>query len=334
MNTSVAGIDVGARSLHLAVHTPTQSFNVTCFPNTPEGMASLCDMLHQHQVRRVVLEATGIYHLDLALRLDADPSLQVMVLNPKAAHAYAQARMTRHKTDAIDAALLADYARQMPFEAWRAPAAGALAIRACSRRLAALTQQRTRAKNQLHALARTRSTPDFLLEDVRLSIAQLDARISDLQSRTLAMIQQDPAMSHILALLTSIKGFAEKSALQLMGELLVLPQDMRDKQWVAMAGLDPRQHQSGTSVAKQTRISKRGNRYLRMALFMPALCATQHEPHVKAYYRHLIEVRGLKKMQALCAVKRKFLHAIHAMLRHDEPFDPTRFYAMPQGKGD
>ena len=61
MKTPVAGIDVGARSLHLVVHTSTQSCNVACFPNTLEGMTSLCDMLHQHQVRRVVLEATGIY---------------------------------------------------------------------------------------------------------------------------------------------------------------------------------------------------------------------------------------------------------------------------------
>jgi len=50
---------------------------------------------------------------------------------------------------------------------------------------------------------------------------------------------------------------------------------------------------------------------------------------VRAYYRHLIEDRGLKKIQAICAVMRKLLHAIHGMLRHDADFDGTRFYHGP-----
>ncbi|CAD7852318.1 MAG: hypothetical protein, partial [Olavius algarvensis Gamma 1 endosymbiont] len=43
-------------------------------------------------------------------------------------------------------------------------------------------------------------------------------------------------------------------------------------------------------------------RYLRIALYMPALSAASHNPHVRGYYRHLIADRGLKKIQAVCAV--------------------------------
>ncbi len=56
------------------------------------------------------------------------------------------------------------------------------------------------------------------------------------------------------------------SAIKLMGELLVLPEDMRAKQWVALAGLDPRHNTSGTSVNKKPRLSKAGNHHLRKAL--------------------------------------------------------------------
>ncbi|HET6961647.1 MAG TPA: transposase [Terriglobia bacterium] len=48
--------------------------------------------------------------------------------------------------------------------------------------------------------------------------------------------------------------------------------------------MDPRHHESGTSVHKPTRISRAGNRYLRSALFMPALFATQHDPNIRAFY--------------------------------------------------
>jgi transposase len=114
-------------------------------------------------------------------------------------------------------------------------------------------------------------------------------------------------------LIVGIKGIAEASAVQVLAELMALPDGMTAKQWVAHAGLDPRCVESGSSVAKKPRISKAGNKYIRQALYMPALVATCHEPHIKGYYRHLVENNGLKKIQAICAVMRKLLHAIHGM---------------------
>ncbi len=62
---------------------------------------------------------------------------------------------------------------------------------------------------------------------------------------------------------------------------------------------------------------------------MPALVATRFEPNIKRYYVHLIEDNGLKKLQAVCAVMRKILHAIHGMLKAKQEFDGNRFYAIP-----
>ncbi len=64
---------------------------------------------------------------------------------------------------------------------------------------------------------------------------------------------------------------------------------MTVRQWVAHAGLDPQLHESGTSVHRRTRISKKGNVYLRAGLYMPALVASNHEPHVRAFYEHLLD---------------------------------------------
>jgi uncharacterized protein YqeY len=82
-------------------------------------------------------------------------------------------------------------------------------------------------------------------------------------------------------------------------------------------------------VAKKPRLSKAGNKYMRLALYMPALVAAHSETHIQAYYQHLVNDNGLKKMQALCAVMRKLLHAIHGMLKADKVFDGSRFYALP-----
>ncbi len=52
---------------------------------------------------------------------------------------------------------------------------------------------------------------------------------------------------------------------------------------------------------------------------MPALVSVQWEPHIKAFYEHLLG-RRKTKMQANVAVMRKLLHAIHGMLEHDQDF--------------
>ncbi len=74
----------------------------------------------------------------------------------------------------------------------------------------------------------------------------------------------------------SIAGVGKTSAIYIMGEILILPKNMNVKQWVAHAGLDPREFTSGISVNKQSRFTKAGNRHLRCALFMPALSAIRH----------------------------------------------------------
>ncbi len=128
-------------------------------------------------------------------------------------------------------------------------------------------------------------------------------------------------------MLLSIPGVGATSALHLLAELTLLPAGMDVRQWVAYAGLDPREYTSGTSVHKKIRISKSGNHHLRRALYMPALVAVRHDPHLRAFYEHLV-ARGKTKMQALTATMRKLLHAIFGMFKHDQLFDGTKVFAL------
>jgi transposase len=326
---SFAGIDVSAKTLTLAVRKGTRSGKPRTFANSPEGHRSLIKALRNAQVERLCLEATGQYHLDCAVAL-VDAGVQVMVLNPRAAKHFAEAMTTRTKTDALDAALLAEFAERMPFSAWVRPNDTVLALRSCARRIDALNAARTAAKNQLHAAEQSNLTPSVVLDDIKLSIGQYEAQIHTLRQHAQALIEAHSEIRADFQRLVSVPGIAAASAISILGELLVLPEDMRAKQWVALAGLDPREHQSGSSVSKKPRLSKAGNRHLRRALYMPALAAVRHAPNVRAYYLHLIEDRGLKKIQALCAVMRKLLHAIHAMLKTQTPFDASRFYHPPE----
>ena len=80
------------------------------------------------------------------------------------------------------------------------------------------------------------------------------------------------------------------------------------------------------SVDKPARISKVGNAHIRRALYMPALVAVQHNPHVRAFFEKLV-ARGKTPLQAYVAVMRKLLHAIYGMLTTRTTFVATKFHA-------
>jgi len=92
-----------------------------------------------------------------------------------------------------------------------------------------------------------------------------------------------------------------------------LNSSIKPKQWAAYTRLDPRVVESGKSISKKRRLSKAENRHLPRALYLPALRSTQHDLRVSSYYQHVINDNGLAKLQALYAVMRKLLHAIHGI---------------------
>ncbi len=322
-----AGIDVGAAELFLTIRKNTVSMKAQTFANTRADRQRLLKRLSKFPGVTVCLKATGVYHLDLALAI-ADAGVRLMVLNPKSSHNFAKVLLKNSKTDAVDADTLAQYAEFMPYQQWVRPATEALILRAFSRRINAITKDKAAAKNQLHAVSFSNEVPKAVLRELKLAITQMEKRIDRLFSEAKKFILAHPKLAEPFALLLTIKGIGDTSAIALLGELMLLPAGLTHKQWVKFAGLDPRHFKSGSSVEKRARISKVGNRYIRQALYMPALSAKAHDPYVKGFFDHLI-ANGKTPLQGVCAVMRKLLHAIHGMFANNQPFDHARFYKLP-----
>jgi transposase len=323
-NLDVCGLDVSARELVVMVRRDGKTESCRSFSNTRAGHQELRRYLtHQRERVRVCMESTGLYGLDAALALQADTRIELMVANPRAVKDFARALLQRSKTDPLDALLLLEYAARMPFQKWQPPPAEALQFTALTRRIHALTQQCTMEKNRLHAVAATATTLRVIVQDLRRSVRSLEIAIAKLSREAHKVLAATPELERRFRLLQSTPGIGEVSALQLLGELVLIPANCDVRQWVAYAGLDPRHYESGTSVHQKTRISKVGNRHIRRALYMPALTAVRFAPQLHAFYLHL-QARGKCKMVALVAVMRKLLHAIFGMFKHDAPFDGAK----------
>ena len=234
--------------------------------------------------------------------------------------------MAGSKTDGIDSALLAEYGERMGPPLWTPPDTTRLALRDLARQLNRLTGTRTQAKNRLHALKAKGSTLPLLIDDEQEGIALLERRIERLQQAALDLLAESAELTAQMKALCAAKGIATASAIALLGELCVLPPHLKAPQVSRYAGLDVRLSQSGTSVNRPARLSKSGNAYLRAALYMPAMSAVRHDPRAKAFYESLV-ARGKKKIQALCAVMRKYLTGLWACIQHNMPFDSSKLFS-------
>lgn len=323
---AVCGIDVSAKELVVVVERAGRRAAARCFANTPSGHQQLRRYLGGVGEKvRVCLEATGLYGLDVACCLAGDAEVEVMVANPRAVRNFAQALFQRSKNDRLDAEVLLEYAARMPFQAWQPPSPAGLQLTAVTRRMHTLTEQATAEKNRGHALAASAANSAVVVADLKRSLRAIEKAQARLARAAGQIIASDAALHRRFQLLRTLPGVGEISALQLLGELVLIPASADVRQWVAYAGLDPRECSSGTSLKKRTRISKVGNRHIRRALYMPALTAAHHSPVWRAYYHHL-QAAGKCKMVALVAVMRKLLHAIYGMFKHDAEFDGHRIY--------
>jgi transposase len=327
-NLDTGGIEVSAKEFVVRLRREESLEPLRNFPNTPEGHVLILRYLRRAgRVVRVCMESTGLYGLDLALALSGQEGIEVRVANPRAVRHFAHALMKRSKNDQIDAGVLELFALRMEFKPWQRPSPAMRSLRALARRIRELVEMQTAEKNRQHAAGLSQAIPSVVRRDLARSLRTQQRAIQRLTRQARKLIAQDPQLTERYELLDSVPGIGETSAVQLLGELGVLAPDLDARQWVAFAGLDPREYSSGTSVHKKPRISKAGNKHLRHALYMPALVAVQHDPHLRGFYQHLL-ARGKCKMQALVAVMRKLLHALHAMFKSHQPYDGFKLFQL------
>jgi transposase len=320
------GIDGAATSLAVVVlpatGTPGPAQTVA---NAAAGWRDLQRHLRAQGCRpaatRLVLEATGSYWVGVATALTA-AGWAVSVVSPASARAYAKATLRRAKTDAVDAAMLAAYGRDLRPAPWGPPPPEVRELQLRVRQRDDLVALQTQTRNRQHALAQLPRVPDEVTGPAEAVLAVLAEQIARLDG----LIQRRALAAAVLAAdvirLDAIKGVGLLTAALVVTELWGLGPNLTPDQAVADAGLDPAPTESGTSVRGGTHISKTGNARLRQALHMAALSAVQHNPTFRAVYQRLV-ARGKPKLGALVAVAGKLLVVMVTLIRHQRTFDPN-----------
>lgn len=268
------------------------------------------------------LEATGAYGFDFARAMVA-AGHKVSLVNPAQIKAFGKSELLRDKTDRIDAALIARFARAHDPKAWVPPRDVELTLRSLVRRCAALKGMRTQEINRLKSGA----LASEVTASVERLIAVLDAEIATIDRLTREIIAQDERFSRDAALLRTIPGLGDRGIAVLLGELPDLRAFDTGKQVASYAGIAPGEHSSGTHHPDSTPITRVGNGLVRSTMVLCALSAKRHNPTLKAFAERLSDA-GKPKKVVLVAVAKKLLVQAHGILKRGTAFEP---FHLPPG---
>ena len=123
-----------------------------------------------------------------------------------------------------------------------------------------------------------------------------------------------------LKILRSIKGVGPKTAAPFLAEMGEVQNYSSHKKLIAFTGIDPSLHESGNYVG-MSKLSKRGNRHLRRAVYLMTAAVVSKNPFFKAYFLRR-KREGLPPQKALFATAHKLLRVIFAMLTQRTYFNP------------
>lgn len=310
------GIDVAKAKLDCALRLSNGKFRNKVVENSAAGFRVLRQWLEQHGASSapVCMEATGVYWEGVAEYLSQE-GMTVSVINPAQIKAFGASHAVRTKTDKVDAQLIATFAAERAPEPWQAPSPAQQALRAMVLRLEALQAMRTQESNRL-LVAR-----EVIKDGITAHLAWLDAQIAQLSQEIRAHIDNDPTLKAKRDLLDSIPGVGERT----IGTLLAFYASERfanARQASAFAGLDPRQHESGSSVSGKPRLSKMGHGFLRKALYMPAMVTLYRTAWGQRFRSHLAAA-GKPPMLIIGAMMRKLICVAFGVLKSGKPFNPT-----------
>jgi transposase len=300
------GIDVSKAQLEVALRPSADRWTV---PHDEAGLTALVARLRGVSPALIVLEATGGLEGALTGALVA-ASLPVVVINPRQARDFAKATGQLAKTDAIDAAILAQFAEVVRPPVRPLPDAQTQELAALIARRRQLIEMRTAESNRLGSAAK-RVRPG-----IAAHLRWLDTQVARVDEDLTQAIRQSPVWRARDDLLQSTPGVGPVVTTTLLAELPELG-TLNGKQIAALVGVAPLNRDSG--LVRGTRTVWGGRASVRAALYMSALVAVRHNPVIKAFY-HRLRAAGKAPKVALIACMRKLLTILNAMLKHQTPW--------------
>lgn len=309
------GIDVSKGTLDACLVHQDEKRNAR-FKNSEEGFSELLKWIAsaKYELLHVCMESTGCYGDAVADYLWRR-GYTVSVVNPRLIKNHAASQLLRSKTDKIDAFAIADYCRKNNPPAWEPKSPEVIELREINAQISATVKMLVEQKNRLGTVRGI-----TVRQSIKDDISRQTERLKQLELVANRVIKKTKLLLEDQRILMSIPGIGNKSANLVLSKI-----DFRrfrsGRQVAAFTGVTPALCESGTSIRKRERISRVGDSDLRKALYWPAVTAIRCNPALRSFAGRLRE-NGKSEKVIICAVMRKLVLLMHALVIKGEKFNP------------
>lgn len=312
MMMDIIGIDISKRWFDC--FNTQQAGRKRC-ANIPEGWNEFLRWAPQQAW--VIMEASGPYYLGLASWLHAS-GIAVSVVNPLVIRRYGQMKLSRAKTDAKDAELIAAYGIDQRPDLWSPPSQICQQLRQLMSLREGLQRQQSITRGQQEAFSQGPVADPLVVElqqehsrHIAEQLARIDRRLQQLATTHYAELMQA---------LQTIPGIGLKTAIMLLVLTDGFTRFESARQLASYVGICPRVWQSGSSIHGRGAICKLGAAHMRKLLYMCSWTAKTCNPACRSLYKRM-EAKGKPERVIKVAVAHKLLRQAFAVGTKQEPFD-------------
>lgn len=310
------GIDVSKKTLSICLFDGEKFLLEKNVENELTGWKKIVAIAKQHKAV-ITCEATGRLFRPLALYL-AKNKLTLNVVNPAIIKNYTRMKMTRTKTDKIDARMIAMYghtAEPCPYTNMENEESLKMLVRAVQH----ITEQRTATKNMIKAYELENFS--VVVDEFKKMDKEMTQKIKVLKKEISKIVNEHYKKEK--KILQSIRGIGEHGISVILAYLGTFSRFEHPEQLFAFIGTNVSETQSGTSVHGKPHISKKGNKFVRSALYLCALSASRYNLQCKALYDRL-RARGKNGTLARIAVVNKLVKQCFHCVKKGVMYDPLK----------
>lgn len=302
------GIDISKDNLDLWIEPDGEVLHLAY---DDKGIAQVVSRLTQVAPTLIVMEATGGLEMRLASELAAK-GLPVAVINPRQARDFAKATGRLAKTDLVDAAVLAAFARAIR------PAVRPIKDVDTRELDDLVTRRRQLIDMRVQETLRLGTASKVQRKSLTAHIAWLDKRIASLDDDLTKRLRASDAWRTKDDLLKSIPGVGAVTTLTLLAKCPELGA-LNRRQIAALVGVAPRANDSGKHRGK--RFVWGGRAEVRAVLYMATVSAIRCNSDIKAFAERLKQT-GKPAKVVIVACMRKLLTIMNAMVKTNTQWIP------------
>ena len=306
------GIDISKATLD--VYDGKKSYK---FENNETGFKEIVGLVEDIKSVTFIFEPTGVYSYALT-DFCSQENINIVMVGPKESRDFARSLKVRSKTDKIDAKVLYKYQSHIEPSMVKVPVVNhqGIKIQEMLNVYENIQSSKQTFKNQVES---TSKSDKYLLRTLNKIIKDLDNQALKLFNKIELTLLKDKEVKEKYDAISTIPSIGQKSALYLTAFFLKYP-IANAKEMTALVGLDPVIRDSGTFKGKQ-RISKQGGQQLRNLLFLPTLCAIQHNDRIKSFYERLTANAKTKKLAVIASMRKLILMAF-SLFKSKEIYQP------------